>query len=399
MITKPTDDFPLIVSADDHVVEPPNVWTDRLPAKYRDVGPRVVRERGVVKLHDGDFQYDASDEGEEVDTWYFEDLRIPSTLPGAAVGYSLDDMEMKVMTFDQMRPGCYDPVERLADMDVAGIDRSLCFPNLFVRFCGQRFLFAKDRELALLCVRAYNDFIVDEWCAGSEGRLIPLGIIPLDDSKLAAAEVRRMAAKGMRAFCFSEIPPFLGLPSIHTDYWDPFFQACVETNSTIMLHIGSSSRLPVTSADAPNAVVNTLPALNSAMSMVDWLFSGVLIRFPTLRIGFAESQIGWIPYILQRADQVWEHNRGWNGVRDFIPNPPSSYYPGRIFCTFFDDDFGLRNLDAIGVDNVIFETDYPHSDSNWPDSLAVARKATAHLDAETTFKIVRGNALAMLGLD
>ncbi|MGE0306903.1 MAG: amidohydrolase family protein [Acidimicrobiia bacterium] len=398
-MTERTDGLPLIISADDHVVEPPHLWIDRLPAKYRDVGPRVVRERGAVKLHDGDFQYDASDDGEPVDTWYFEDLRIPSTLPGAAVGYSLDDMEMKVMTFDEMRPGCHDPAKRLEDMDVAGIDMSLCFPNLFVRFCGQRFLFAKDRDLALLCVRAYNDFIVDEWCSGSNGRLLPLGIIPLDDSKLAAAEVRRMAAKGMRAFCFSELPPFLGLPSIHTDYWDPFFQACVETNSTIMLHIGSSSRLPVTSADAPNAVVNTLPALNSAMSMVDWLFSGVLIRFPTLRIGFAESQIGWIPYILQRADQVWEHNRGWNGVRDKIPNPPSSYYPGRVFCTFFDDDFGLRNLDAIGVDNVIFETDYPHSDSNWPDSLEVVRKATAHLDAETTHKIVRGNALKMLGMD
>lgn len=393
-----SDGFPLIVSADDHVVEPPHLWTERLPARFSDTGPRVVRERGAVRLHDGDFLYETRDDGAPVDVWYYEDVRVPSTLPGAAVGYDLDDMEMRVMTFDDMRPGCYDPKIRLEDMDVAGIDRSLCFPNLFVRFCGQRFLFGKDRELALLCVQAYNDFIVDEWCAGSNGRLLPLGIIPLDDAELAAAEVRRMAVKGMRAFCFSEIPPYLGLPSIHTRYWDPFFRACEETNSTVMMHIGSGSRLPVTSSDAPNAVLNTLPAVNSAMSMVDWLFSGVLIRFPTLRIGFAESQIGWIPYFLQRADEVWEHNRGWNEVRDIIPEPPSTYYPGRIFCTFFSDDFGLRNLDDVGVDNVIFETDYPHSDSNWPVSLEVARKATEHLDAATTEKIVRTNALRMLGL-
>lgn len=397
-MTELVKEFPKIVSADDHVVEPRDLWTSRLPRKYLDVGPRVVRERGQVTLLDGDFSYSVDDDGEPVDTWYYEDLRIPSMIPGAAVGYDLDDMEMRVMTFDQMRPGCFDPKERLADMDVAGIERSLCFPNLFARFCGQRFVFGKDRELARLCVEAYNDFIVDEWCAGSNGRLIPLGIVPLWDATSSAAEVRRMATRGMKAFCFSEIPTFLGLPSIHSGYWDPFFQACQDTGSVIMIHIGSSSRLPVTSQDAPNAVTNTLPAVNSAMCLVDWLFSGVLIRFPELRMGLAECQIGWIPYFLERADQVWEHNRGWNEVRDVIPNPPSSYFPNRIFCTFFSDDFGLRNLDAIGVDNVIFETDYPHSDSNWPDSQAVAQKMTEHLDPVTTEKIVRGNALRLLGV-
>lgn len=390
--------FPRIVSADDHVVEPPDLWVSRLPAKYKDIGPRIVREKGMVHLADGDFTYVKSDEGEAVDTWYYEDLRIPSTIPGAAVGYELDDMEMKVMTFDQMRPGCFDQKARLADMDVAGIEASLCFPNLFARFCGQRFTFGKDKDLSQLCVEAYNDFIIDEWCAGTSGRLIPLGIMPLWDAEKCGVEVRRMAAKGMHAFCFSEIPPFLGLPSIHTNYWDPFFQACQDTNSTIMIHIGSSSKLPVTSADAPNAVTNTLPAVNSAMCMVDWLFSGVLIRFPQLRMGLAECQIGWIPYFLERADAVWEHNRAWNDVWTKIPNPPSSYYPNRIYCTFFSDDFGLRNLDAIGEDNVIFETDYPHSDTNWPDSIAVAQKMTSHLSPATAEKLVRGNALRMLGL-
>jgi len=111
-------------------------------------------------------------------------------------------------------------------MDVAGIEASACFPNMFVRFCGQRFLFAHDKELALLCVRAYNDFQLDEWCAGSNGRLIPLGILPLWDVDLCVAEIERVARLGMRAICFSELPANLDLPSIHSGHWDRLFAAC-----------------------------------------------------------------------------------------------------------------------------------------------------------------------------
>lgn len=388
--------FPKIVSADDHVVEPPTLWTDRLPAKYQDVGPHVVRERGRVGLVDGDFRYETTEDGDPVDVWVYEDIRVPQSLLGAAVGYEVDDMELRVITFDDMRPGCYDPAERLKDMDVSGVERSVCFPNLFARFCGQRFLQGKDRELARLCVEAYNDFMVDEWTAGSDGRLIPLGIMPLWDVELCAAEVTRIADRGVHNVCFSEIPPFLGLPSLHTDYWDPLFSACEDADTAILIHIGSSSRLPVTSEDAPSAVQNTLPAVNSAMSLVDWLFSGAFVRHPSLRVGFAECQIGWVPYFLQRADEVWEHNRAWNEVRGKIPNPPSTYFPDHVWCTFFSDDFGLANLDAIGVDQVMFETDYPHSDTNWPSSQAVAEKMMKDLDDETTEKLVRSNALRLL---
>ena len=115
-------------------------------------------------------------------------------------------------------------------MDINWVEASLSFPT-FPRFCGQTFLEAKDRELAEACVYAYNDWMVEEWCGDSGGRLIPLTLIPLWDADLAAAEVRRNAARGVRAVCFSEIPPHLGLPSIHTGYWDPFFVACEETQT------------------------------------------------------------------------------------------------------------------------------------------------------------------------
>ena len=276
----------------------------------------------------------------------------------------------------------------------------MCFPS-FPRFCGQTFLEADDMDLALLCVQAYNDWMVDEWCAGSGGRLIPLIIIPLWDAQLAAEEIRRNAARGVTATCFSEIPPYLGLPSIHSGEWDPFFAACAETGVTVNMHIGSSSKMPSTSADAPPAVGSTLTFGNAMSSMVDFLMSGVLVRYPDLTLAYSEGQIGWIPYILERADKVWEDNRGWNGVYGKIPDPPSSYYYRQIYGCFFDDVHGLTPdaLEKCGVDNITFETDYPHSDSTWPHTKKVAEEIMKDLTQEQVDKICRLNAIKMLQLD
>jgi predicted TIM-barrel fold metal-dependent hydrolase len=226
-------------------------------------------------------------------------------------------------------------------------------------------------------------------------------IIPLWDAQLAADEVRRNAARGVRATCFSEIPPYLGLPSIHSGEWDPFFEACNETGVVVCMHIGSSSKMPSTSPDAPPAVGSTLTFGNAMSSMVDFLMSGVLVRYPDLKLAYSEGQIGWIPYILERADKVWEHNRAWGGVRDLIPEPPSHYYYRQIYGCFFDDEHGLSEgaIDKCGVDNITFETDYPHSDSTWPHSKETALKLMGHLSPEVQYKLVRGNAIKMLGLD
>jgi len=391
----------MIISVDDHVVEPANLWIDRLPSKYHDVGPRIKRApMGEVTFIGGKLTIKPGSEGAPADWWRYEDLRRPLLRVDSAVGVPRDQVTMSGITFDDMRPGSFEQKSRLEDMDVNHIEASLCFPT-FPRFCGQTFTEAKDKELALLCVQAYNDWMVDEWCAGSDGRLIPLVIVPLWDANLAADEVRRNAARGVRAVCFSEIPAYLGLPSIHDpdNYWDPFFAACDETSMIVNMHIGSSSKMPSTSADAPAAVGSSLTHINAELSMTDFLFSGLFERFSNLKVAYSEGQIGWIPYLLHRMDVVWEDNRGWGGVADKVPNPPSTYFPDHVFGCFFDDPNGLKLIDEIGADNITYESDYPHSDSTWPNTAQLALEQMAGLSDEQIWKVVRGNAIKLFGLD
>jgi predicted TIM-barrel fold metal-dependent hydrolase len=296
--------------------------------------------------------------------------------------------------FDQMRPGCYDPAARLADMDLNHVQASLCFPT-FPRFCGQVFAEGDDKELALACVRAYNDWMVEEWAGGSGGRLVPLCIVPLWDAGLAADEVRRNAARGVQAVAFSELPGKLGLPTIHSGHWEPFFAACDDTRTAIFMHIGSGSHWLTSSPDAPPAVTGTLVFLTSVMALTDWLLSGALARHPNLRICFAEGQIGWIPYVLERADSLWA-KKVW-ALAEVLPEPPS-HYMRQVYGAFFDDRAGLAARAEIGIDQLTFETDYPHQDSTWPHTVDTVRSFSDLLDDVELRKVLHDNAAALLGL-
>jgi predicted TIM-barrel fold metal-dependent hydrolase len=394
-------EIPKIISVDDHVVEPPHVWEKWLPKRFVDRAPHIERKGIGPMVHTGGGNYQVSfdPDGPEADVWFFEDLVYVHKRHVAAAGFDRDDMTMSPITYDGMRPGCYEPKARIEDMELNHVEASLCFPT-FPRFCGQTFTEATtDRDLGMACVQAYNDWMVEEWCFDSGGRLIPLCLIPLWDAELAATEVRRNAARGVRAVCFSEIPPHLGLPSIHSGKWDPFFTACAETGTVVCMHIGSSSKMPATSADAPDSVAATLSFGNAMASLADFLFSGVLVRYPTLKLAYSEGQIGWLPYILERADDVWEDHRAWTHSHDLTPEPPSTYYYRQVFGCFFKDQHGLESIDRVGIDNITFETDYPHTDSTWPDTKKVAEKMMSDLTDEQIYKIVRGNAIRMLDLD
>jgi predicted TIM-barrel fold metal-dependent hydrolase len=391
--------IPLIVDLDAHVVEPADVWASRLPARYRDVGPRIeYHPAGDLVLEGGGYIERPGTEGPLASWWHYEDHMYSLKRMIAAAGYPADEITLTSITYDEMRPGCYQPAARLADMDQNGVEAQLAFPN-YPRFCGQLFMRGKDRDLALLCVQAYNDWMVEEWCGSSGGRLIPLCLIPLWDPELAAAEVHRNAARGVRAVAFSELPPYLGLPSIYSGHWEPFFATCEETATVVCMHIGSGTKTPHTSDDAPDAVDATIIFGNSAASMTDYLLSGLLHRHPNLKLLYAEAQIGWIPYLLERIDDVWETHRGWSESKKFCPEHPSTYYYRQVYSCFFKDHVGISLLDRVGVDHVTFETDYPHQDGTWPHSRRAAADQFGHLDDHSIRKIARGNAIDLLGLN
>jgi len=383
-----------LISVDDHVLEPAHVWQDRVPARFKDAAPRLVRDKA----------------GE---AWVYEGKRMVTPGLGAVAGKTREEFSFEPITYDEMRPGCYDSVARLEDMDRAGVLASMCFPS-FPRFCGQVFNEAEDRELALLCVQAYNDWMIEEWCGNAPGRYIPLTLIPLWDPVLAAAEVRRNAERGSTAVAFSENPAMLRLPTIQDPggHWDPLMAACEETDTVLCMHIGSSSKRLTMSDESPMLVTMSWgPPLLIAGAMIEWIFSPVVRKFPGIKVALAEGGIGWMPFFLEKAAQVVEKHQFWIANGDVRHDSLSGRvevderaaidlegfsvmekFRQHIYGCFIDDVHGVRNLDAIGYDNVMIETDYPHSDSTWPNCLEHAQKQLAGISAENRHKIMRGNA-------
>ena len=389
---------PDLISVDDHVFEPPDLWQSRLAAKHREAGPRIVRRKiaRASRGHGGGWdEWVESEDGRWADIWLYEDVVWPLTQAFAAVGGKAKGFDC--ITFDDIIPGAWKQKDRLSDMDTNHVEAALCFPNTLPRFCGQTFYEGSDHDLGLACVIAYNDWVLDEWGAGDgKGRLFGAVILPLWDPAAAAAEVRRCAAKGAVAVTFPENPHPLGLPSIHhkSHHWDPVFEACAETGTVLCMHIGSSSSMPTTSPDAPFTVSGVLTSQNAMGSLVDFIFSKTLDRFPALKISYSEAQVGWMPFLLERADKLWL--RSHTGV----PELPSSYIAGRVYGCIFDDETGLRLRDMIGVDQICFETDYPHADSTFPDSQAVLAGLAerAGLTDEETYKVARGSAITAFDL-
>ena len=397
-------ELPRFISVDDHVVEPHGLWQNRLPAKLKENGPRVERQKGQVVYTEERQPIFAAGDGPDdrwCDVWYYEDTLWPMHAAFAAVGPTASLPATTALTYDDLLPGCFDQTHRLADMDLNHTEASLCFPTV-PRFCGQLFLNRKDMDLSLLCVRAYNDWMIEEWCGGAgTGHLIPLTLVPLWDANLAAEEIRRCAALGSHAVAFSESPSELGLPSIHTGEWDPFFAACAETETVINMHIGSSSRQPQTSPGAPMISMVGLTSENSVHALVDWLLCGALPRYPSLKIAMSESQVGWMPFILERLDSAWRRSKNYDpSIYALIPEPPSSYVPDRVFACVFDDSVGLALRDHVGMGQIMFETDYPHADSTFPESKQVAEKMIAEsgLSTQETLQFLRANAIACYDL-
>lgn len=399
-VTPAEADLPNMISVDDHVMEPKELWQEQLPASLRDRGPRTVREKVKLSFKGGHYGFERNvDDGQWCDVWLFDDLVTPTGLLHAPAGVPREEQRNIPAVYEDFRDGTWDQAARLADMDMNHCDAAINYPNIFPRFAGQGFLERSDKDLALACLRIYNDWMIDDWCAGAgRGRLIPLTLVPLWDPVLAAEEVRRCAAKGSYAIAFSENVAKLGQPSLYTGAWDVLWEACQETDTSVSMHIGSSSSMPTTSDDAPLATSMSMYAQNAQGSLCDWVFSGSLERFPELTIAFAESQVGWMPFQLERMDAVWRDGRA---DVDHVKTLPSAQIKGRVYGCVFDDLHGLINRDAIGTDHILWETDYPHSDGTFPHSRKIAHElfTAAGMNAEECRMVLRSNAVKAYGLD
>ncbi len=340
-----------VVSVDDHLVEPRHLFEGRMPAALADRAPYV---RTTSKDHE---------------IWVFDGQAYPQVGLNAVVGRSKDDSPMEPVRFDQMRRGCWDPTARVADMDLAGIWASVNFPSQITGFCGTVYSRCSDPALGQACVRAFNDWYFEEWVTAFPGRFVPMGITFLSDPELAAAEIRRNAARGYTAVSLPEQPHRLGYPSLHSGWWDPVLAACVDTDTVVCLHVGSSGMTTDMALDAP--LVELAGTLFSSLSLIacaDWLWSFVPLRFPELKVVMSEGGIGWVPMLADRLDYV--HDWSGHGRRAW---PSAEVTPTEVllrnfwFCSL-DDPSIWPIRERIGVDHIMVEVDYPHADSTWPDT-------------------------------
>lgn len=354
----------VFISVDDHVLEPPNAFEGRLPQKLADRGPKFVQNEDGT----GQWVIDGS-------------LTSPWT-----------------MKYDAMRPGAWQSQARVDELSSAGILGSLCFPS-FPRFAGQLFSQIEDRELALATIRAYNDWMIEEWVGPHPDRLIPLAVMPLWDPELMADEVHRVNKAGVNVVAFSENPFKLGYPSIYNDeHWRPFFTACNDTGMVIATHIGSSSSLPQTSDDCAIETSGVMIPLNLYGTAADYVWSNVWREYSDLKVLFAEGGTGWVPFFLERCDLTYQA-RPW--VRqNYGPKLPSEVFKEHAILCFIDDKAGTALRHTIGVDNICWEFDYPHGDCIWPDGVEHAqREYLADMPEDEVDKITHLNAMRHLRFD
>ena len=369
----------IMVSVDDHVVEPADLFEGHLPAKYRDLAPRfVTRQDGT-------------------NAWVYEGVEIGNVALNAVAGRPPEEYGIEPTALDELRPGTYDIHERVKDMDANGLLGSLCFPS-FPQFCGQLFARTEDKDVALAMVRAYNDWHIDEWCGSYPGRFIPCALPAIWDPETLAAEVRRTAAKGCHAVTFSENPSKLGWPSVHSDHWDPFWKACSDEQVVVCMHIGSSSEITITAPDAPFDVILTLTPMNIVKAATDLVWSPVLRKFPHLKFALSEGGIGWIPYFLERIDYNYQKHRAWTG-QDFGDKLPSEVFNEHVITCFIDDHFGLASRAYLDMDNVCWECDYPHSDSTWPTAPEQFMKQLDGADRHDIDRVSHLNAMKHFSYD
>jgi len=369
----------VIVSVDDHVSEPPDMYKRHLKGDALAAAP----------------QFRMTDKGTHY--WEYQGMKLPSVGLNAVVGRPFEEYGMEPSRLDDIRPGVYDVHERIKDMNVNGIAASLNFGGK-MGFDGGRFHAAPDKAMALTHLRAWNDWHVADWAGAYPGRFIPCGLLPTWDMDATVAEVKRLAGMGVTAVSIADNPTKYGLPSIHNKYWEPLWKAATENDVALCLHIGAGNSAPHASMETPiEAWITTMP-MSISVGAADWLHLEALHRYTDLKIALSEGGIGWIPYFTERSDfSHWRHN-AWTHS-DFGRAKPSDVFHRHFLCCFIDDQFGLQNLDKMNENMVAYECDYPHSDTLWPNSPEHLHKSMTHLTDVQIDKVTHGNAIRFFSYD
>lgn len=348
---EPRDVAYTLISVDDHLVEPKDMFEGRLPYKYAPEAPRIVRMLNGAE------------------PWYYDGKFIPQAGSNAVVGQADRQDVQDPVGFEDMRKGTWDIHERIKDMDINGVWASVAFPSIISGFCGRIFSATSDQGLGHAVMRAWNDWFFEEWYSAYPERIVPMGITWLADPEAGAEEVRRNAERGFTAVTFPESPHRLGLPSVATGYWDPILRAVEEADQVLALHVGSSG-LEKFNPEAPGGLGTTLFPVSSLQAAADWVWSGACSRFPDLKILMAEGGIGWVPMLMDRLDYVIDHAGGPSFGSDTwkYDLKPSEVLHRNFNYAILDDRSTLALRDRIGIENISVEVDYPHADSQWPDS-------------------------------
>ena len=347
-----------VISVDDHVVEPAHLFNRYLPQKLRAGGPQIVET------------------GNGAEVWEFEGQIYSQVGMNAVAGRRKDTVKLEPFRFEHMRPGCYDIEARVRDMDIGGIWASVNFPSSITGFCGRVFFNAKDRQVGLACIEAWNNWLFQEWHQAYPERIVPMGITYLADSEWAVRELHRMADLGFTSVTLPERPHAIGLPPLFDrNHWDPIIQACVDTDMVVSLRVASSGGYP-SPPGAPSLQLGaTMFGQLSLAACAEWLWSGYPKDFPTLKIAMSEGGIGWVPMLLDRLDNIIDrsgYGLGWD------ERPADILKRNFWFCTI-DDPSTIDSRHRIGVENICVEVDYPHGDGTWPDTQLEIEKYWGHI--------------------
>jgi predicted TIM-barrel fold metal-dependent hydrolase len=374
-----------VIDVDSHLTEPADLWTSRVLARFVDRVPQMTSGPGGR------------------DIWVLDGRQISVVGMTAPAGWPAP-FPAGPPTLAECPPASYDAKARLDYLDEVGIWAQVLYPNV-AGFGSQKFLSMDDDELKLLCVRAYNDFL-REWAAADHRRLITIMAMPFWDVDAAVAEIERGAEAGHQGILFTGEPQRFGLPFLGDPHWDPFWAAAQGARLPIHFHIGSGDmstsfqpdRIAATSTAATYAYTSTELFLKNGLQVADLITCGVLPRFPDLKFVSVESGIGWIPFVLEAADHSYLEARP--GRRSEWEMLPSDYFRRQVYaCYWFETVAPTKLLGEIPVDNILFETDFPHPTclfGNVRERIAVSLATASASDRE---KILWGNAAALYGIE